>query len=185
MFKANILITDKGTAVLADFGLSKISYEATTTTFQNAGSPRWMAPELILAGGKTTSPRKTQKSDIYAYGHVILEVLDFRSFTAHHGAADFSSFLHPLFQVLSNELPFSDLKEEVHVIVELIRGGRSVRPDGRIAEAWLDDVAWAISRRCTAIDPEERLGIQSVLYDLCRLRQNTVPGQNRRPHFRE
>lgn len=79
MYKANVLVTDTGSAVLADFGLSKLCYEATATIFQGAGSPRWMAPELILAQDDTTGPLRTQKSDVYAYGHVILEVCYFRS----------------------------------------------------------------------------------------------------------
>jgi serine/threonine protein kinase len=70
------LITDLGTAVLADFGLSKIIHEATTTMLQGAGSIRWMAPEVVLAGDKTVGPLKTPKSDIYAYGHVMLEVIN-------------------------------------------------------------------------------------------------------------
>jgi hypothetical protein len=65
------------------------------------------------------------------------------------------------------------------VIVELIYGGRSPRPDGEVADIRLDDAAWAFSRRYTAIDPEERPGIETVVSDLRRLRDVTSP----RPHF--
>ncbi|KAF8486691.1 kinase-like domain-containing protein, partial [Gautieria morchelliformis] len=72
---ANILITDSGSAVLADFGLSKISHQETTMALQGAGSPRWMAPELILTTDTETGPVKSLKSDVYAFGHAMLEVL--------------------------------------------------------------------------------------------------------------
>ncbi|KAF8504106.1 kinase-like domain-containing protein [Gautieria morchelliformis] len=71
---ANILISDAGNAVLADFGLSRISHEETTTLLHGAGSPRWMAPELILAGDEETGPLKSPKTDVYAFGHIMLEV---------------------------------------------------------------------------------------------------------------
>jgi hypothetical protein len=89
---------------------------------------------------KTLGPIKTQKSGVYAYGYVVLEVNDFRSFTTHGFATD-------VLQVLSNELPLFNLKEDLHVIVELILAGRSPRPDGRVVNVWLDDVAWAYSWR--------------------------------------
>jgi serine/threonine protein kinase len=73
-FRANILISDAGSAVLADFGLSRISHEETTTLLHGAGSPRWMAPELIMAGDEETGPLKSPKTDVYAFGHIMLEV---------------------------------------------------------------------------------------------------------------
>jgi serine/threonine protein kinase len=87
------LITDIGTAVLADFGLSRVSHEATTSTLHGAGSARWMAPELILAGDTIIDPLRTQKSDVYAYGHVMLEVPGFRFSTTRNGAADVLEFI--------------------------------------------------------------------------------------------
>jgi serine/threonine protein kinase len=158
-----MLVTDMGTAVLADFGLSKISHEAANTTLLGVGSPRWMSPELILGGDEKTGPLKTQKSDVYAYGHVMLEVLDSCCITAHCVTTD---ILSDFVQVLSNKLPFFHLKEDLHVLVQLIRGERSPRPDGQVAGVWLDDSAWAFCRRCTAVDPEERPGMEAVAVHL-------------------
>ncbi|KAF8472414.1 kinase-like domain-containing protein [Gautieria morchelliformis] len=138
---ANILITDSGSAVLADFGLSKISHQETTTALQGAGSPRWMAPELILTTDTETGPVKSLKSDVYAFGHAMLEVY-------------------------SNKVPFFNIKEDLHVLIELIHGRRSSKPDGPIADTWLDDEAWEFSRRCTSIKPEDRPDINAVVLEL-------------------
>jgi serine/threonine protein kinase len=73
--QANILIDKAGTAVLCDFGLSRIKADMTsrTTTQHNSdtlgtGSRNWMSPELL----RGAAPRKP--SDIYALGMTIYEV---------------------------------------------------------------------------------------------------------------
>ena len=71
------MISDLGSALLADFGLARLSHEATITSLQGAGSPRWMAPELVTMENVEGVPLKTMKSDIYAFGHVMLEVCRF------------------------------------------------------------------------------------------------------------
>lgn len=71
---ANVLISDSGTAVLADFGLSRISHEMTNSILHGAGSPRWMAPELMRVDDTVVEPLRTIQSDVYGYGHIILEV---------------------------------------------------------------------------------------------------------------
>ncbi|KAF8586717.1 kinase-like protein [Ramaria rubella] len=140
---ANILISNTGSAVLADFGLSRISHEATTAMLHGAGSPRWMAPELITAGDEETGPLKTQMTDVYAYGHIMLEV-----------------------RVLGGCKPFFNFREDLHVIVELIHGRRSPRPSGPIADTWLDDPVWAYCQTCTAINPDDRPDMETVIADL-------------------
>ncbi|KAF8577558.1 kinase-like protein [Ramaria rubella] len=135
---ANILITDYGAAVVADFGLSKINHEATTTMLKGAGSPRWMAPELFAPGD---GPSRTTMSDVYAFGHVMLEIY-------------------------SNQLPFFDVREDIQVLFALIRGERSPRPHGTLADRWIDDETWEFTRKCTAINPEERPDMTNVVLDL-------------------
>ena len=89
---ANILVNDRGEAVLADFGLSSIINivgSSGTSTFtggrcvparifalnetENMRSVRWMAPELLALSLHDVTPR-TCASDTYSYGSVILEV---------------------------------------------------------------------------------------------------------------
>lgn len=72
--QANILIDNAGTAVLCDFGLSRIKADMTSRTPQREivtlgpGSRNWMSPELL----RGALPRKS--SDIYALGMTIYEV---------------------------------------------------------------------------------------------------------------
>ncbi|KAJ7311651.1 kinase-like protein, partial [Mycena albidolilacea] len=71
---ANILIDNAGTAVLCDFGLSRIKADMTSRTPQREivtlgpGSRNWMSPELL----RGALPRKS--SDIYALGMTIYEL---------------------------------------------------------------------------------------------------------------
>jgi len=67
-----MLIDDNGCVRLTDFGLITISETVdfmTTTTQGDRGSLRWMAPELMISGGK-----KNCATDIYAFGMTIIEV---------------------------------------------------------------------------------------------------------------
>ena len=68
-----MLINERGEVCLTDFGLVTISQsQALAATFDasiEAGSVRWMAPELHKAGG-----RRSRHSDIYAFGMTMLEV---------------------------------------------------------------------------------------------------------------
>ncbi|OSX62034.1 hypothetical protein POSPLADRAFT_1046501 [Postia placenta MAD-698-R-SB12] len=79
--QANILIDDQGHALLADFGLAALmrdftSTQTTSTTqhHHGKGTTRWMAPELLNPELFGTLSRHTEKSDIYAFGMVMLEV---------------------------------------------------------------------------------------------------------------
>ena len=70
--QANVLIDDMGKACVADFGLSKIMYDAlsqsTTTKGQTpAGTIRFMAPEMMK--GKVT-----KEGDVYSFAMLIYQV---------------------------------------------------------------------------------------------------------------
>ncbi|KIO32375.1 hypothetical protein M407DRAFT_241460 [Tulasnella calospora MUT 4182] len=69
----NILINDRGDALIMDFGLAMVM-EANpwySSSHRQGGSLRWMAPELLLNGKETRSCR----SDVYSYGGVAFEVM--------------------------------------------------------------------------------------------------------------
>ncbi|EJD44390.1 kinase-like protein, partial [Auricularia subglabra TFB-10046 SS5] len=77
---ANVLISDFGEALLADFGLSTFveqnqSVLATMTAIRNMHTLRFAAPELLTGpADRSGKPRsKTRESDIYAFGMLILE----------------------------------------------------------------------------------------------------------------
>ncbi len=68
----NVLLDDRMTAKLSDFGLSKnVKLESSTSTHanKNLGTLLWMAPELLTRGAK-----HTVLSDIYALGIVLWEL---------------------------------------------------------------------------------------------------------------
>ncbi|KAF8527090.1 kinase-like domain-containing protein [Gautieria morchelliformis] len=148
----NILISDSGDALLADFGLARLvdkiaALTATTTTF--GGSVRFMAPELLLPpntesdrdGGKEVV--RTTRSDVYAFGCLIL-------------------------QIFTGERPFSRLNLEPQVILAIVQGQKpSLRPPGH--EAFVrgfDEDLWALANRCWAREPEERPKMRVVCAQL-------------------
>jgi serine/threonine protein kinase len=70
--QANVLIDDAGKACVADFGLSKIKYDALSQSITTKGQPptgtmRFMAPEMME--GKTT-----KGGDVYSFGMLIYQV---------------------------------------------------------------------------------------------------------------
>lgn len=78
----NVLISDSGDALLADFGLStfveKSQFDMTTmSSIRNMNTVRFAAPELLQGAEDTTvRPRsKTVESDVYAFGMLILQAV--------------------------------------------------------------------------------------------------------------
>ncbi|KAG5364729.1 Cytokinesis protein [Yarrowia sp. E02] len=67
---ANILTTKDGNSKLADFGVATTTILATGTVENGvAGTPNWMAPEIIELNGATTA------SDIWSVGCTVIELL--------------------------------------------------------------------------------------------------------------
>ncbi|KAG0280987.1 hypothetical protein BGZ96_001333 [Linnemannia gamsii] len=65
---ANILATKEGIVKLADFGVATLSSDVGDMSV--AGTPYWMAPEIIELSGATTA------SDIWSVGCTVIELLD-------------------------------------------------------------------------------------------------------------
>ena len=69
----NILITASLRACIADFGLSRVAdtqgLRMTTSNTRPVGTARWLAPELLIGGG-----RSSKESDVYSYACVCYEV---------------------------------------------------------------------------------------------------------------
>ncbi|AMD19092.1 HBR191Cp [Eremothecium sinecaudum] len=63
---ANLLLTEDGTIKLADFG---VSTRVNNMAMTYAGSPNWMAPEVMLGKGASTV------SDIWSLGATVVELL--------------------------------------------------------------------------------------------------------------
>ncbi|XP_069130522.1 uncharacterized protein [Argopecten irradians] len=71
----NVLICSNDRAKIADFGFSKLRYDANLKATNTSkakpvqGSPAWMAPELLETG------ELTPKADVYSFGIILWEML--------------------------------------------------------------------------------------------------------------
>lgn len=65
---ANCLVNKHWTAKICDFGLSRIMTESPMRDSSSAGTPEWMAPELIR------NEPFTEKCDIFSLGVIIWEL---------------------------------------------------------------------------------------------------------------
>ncbi|KXN92073.1 Serine/threonine-protein kinase sepA [Leucoagaricus sp. SymC.cos] len=65
----NVLVSNQGRAILADFGISHVHKTDLTSTKDNSGTYNWMAPEIL------SSPKPTPESDIWSLGCTCYEAL--------------------------------------------------------------------------------------------------------------
>jgi serine/threonine protein kinase len=105
---SNVLITDDGRAVLADYGLVFVIETTDFTSTKTAGTCRWMAPEVMNPADELLEDEEppvlfTRASDIYAFG-----------MTA--------------FEILSGDVPFSNKKTDSSVIFYVLAGNRPDSP---------------------------------------------------------
>ncbi|KAF8757706.1 Serine/Threonine protein kinase, catalytic domain [Rhizoctonia solani] len=90
---ANILTTKNGNVKLSDFGVS-LNLHAMEKVNEVAGTPNWMAPEVIELKGAST------KSDIWSLGCVIVELL-----TGRPPYGDIPNGLTVMFRIVEDERP--------------------------------------------------------------------------------
>ena len=144
------MIDQNKRARLADFGLLTFVSDPTNTmtsgSAAGAGTTRWMSPELLypekFGSGKG---RPTKRSDYYALGMVILEVL-------------------------GGEPPFARDKDLV-VMRKVIDGERPERPE----VAWFTDDLWAILEQCWSPRPSDRPSVETILECLARISKTWRP----------
>lgn len=94
---ANILVTKDSVVKLADFGVSAATrggdHGLSTSHMQVAGSPYWMAPEIISFEGCSLV------SDIWSVGCTVIELLT--GFPPYHELSDVSA----IFRIVTDECP--------------------------------------------------------------------------------
>jgi len=132
----NILVDHTGTPRLADFSLSWFTSATKKTITSEAGSLRWMAPELL---DPKISFERTPASDVYALGCTFWEIS-------------------------TGLLPFYESQNDYAVLVQISKGLRPSRvPQGGF-EFWrtISDWQWDVVESCWQQDPLDRSDISSV-----------------------
>ncbi|KAG8953677.1 hypothetical protein FRC04_001881 [Tulasnella sp. 424] len=130
---SNILIGDNGQVLLCDFGLTRTTDLRTSTAMKGAGTLRWQSPELWDGGSKGF------KSDVYAFGMTIAEVL-------------------------TGEVPFPDLQTDGAVIrAVLIESRRPPKNPAKSPTGLSYEKVWAVAEACWPTTPEERISMSEAL----------------------
>ncbi|KAH7322150.1 kinase-like domain-containing protein [Rhizoctonia solani] len=128
---ANILISDDGTPVLADFGSSTMKDQTLKITVQGGNhslTVRWSAPELLE--GKYAG-RHTKYSDVYALGMTIYEII-------------------------TGNVPYHLEGLEVRVMALLLKGALPIRPVCTPMTHESSDKLWNLFVLCWKYTPEGR-----------------------------
>ncbi|KAJ7920371.1 kinase-like domain-containing protein, partial [Mycena leptocephala] len=135
----NVLITPSRRACLADFGLSSIS-DAMTVRFTDSdentrgGTARYQAPELISMSTDTTSDFG---SDVYA-------------------------FACTCYEILTGNVPFSEMRNDMQVIMSVVSGARPSRPNTILP----NDSLWLLLQDCWAQNSANRPSLTQVIQRL-------------------
>ena len=93
----NVLLSDKWVTKICDFGTARELTHATTT--KQAGTRRWMSPEVMQA----TEAKINKKCDLFSYGMI-------------------------LFELFAHEIPYADIHDEVEVVKQVCEGKRPPIP---------------------------------------------------------
>ncbi|KAG8894796.1 hypothetical protein FRB99_000982 [Tulasnella sp. 403] len=142
---SNILINDGGEAMLTDFGVSKLLGEVPSkfsTSSDQRGTPRWIAPELCMNAAFTT------QSDVYEFGCLAL-------------AKWHRQLKSMIAEVMSGKPPFVRYTTETMIITAKISGEVMTPED--YPELPEDDPLWPLLRGCWAWKPENRPSMVEVL----------------------
>jgi serine/threonine protein kinase len=145
----NVLMSDDGIPLLADFGRSKfIDHRGFTTSF--AGSARYLAPELVsdepdiddsaaayeAVEEQTPAANLTKETDVFAFSMVALEIL-------------------------TGQIPYFYLRQDSTVIA-LVQEG--TRPDrDRCLPTTFTEPMWMLLVNCWKADPKERPDMKNVV----------------------
>lgn len=139
---ANVLLTDDGQPMLLDFNLSEdVKLRATAAAARVGGTLPYMAPEQLEAFRNKTPPPADGRSDLYALGVLLYELLSGR---------------HPF------EVPAGPVAD---VLPGLIAARRGPPPRLRCWNKAVSPAVEAIVRRCLECDPARRYATARVLQE--------------------
>ncbi|KXN81450.1 Serine/threonine-protein kinase HT1 [Leucoagaricus sp. SymC.cos] len=136
--KTNVLVSDDGRALIADFGLSYIPLTTLvgSTEVNPVHTMNWSAPELVLDDAPT---KPTKESDIWSFGCLCYEAY-------------------------TGKLPYYDCKGIAQVLRALMKGQLPKRPSQEESACdQLDDTIWnLLTQGCWNHQPEKRYTCDEV-----------------------
>ena len=143
---ANILTTKNGNVKLSDFGVS-LNLRAMEREIKDvAGTPNWMAPEVIELHGAST------KSDIWSLGCTVIELL-----TGRPPYAEIANGMSVMFRIVEDDMPpfppgASDLLR--HFLTQCFHKDPALRPSAEVLceHPWLKTNWGALKVRCVVGD---------------------------------
>ncbi|KAI0080150.1 kinase-like protein [Panus rudis PR-1116 ss-1] len=127
---ANVLIDEDETAILTDFGLSRLVGDQLTQNSTVGRKPNWLAPEFLSEEQPESAPRRTYAGDVYAFGCVCIEL--FTGLPPYHGC-------YP-----------------VRLITRILEGDHPSRPALYDRPQEMSDELWRIIEQCFAYAPAQR-----------------------------
>ncbi|KAJ3556834.1 hypothetical protein NP233_g11890 [Leucocoprinus birnbaumii] len=138
----NILVSDFGRPLLADFGCSEVLSDAGFVTNRRiTGTVHWMAPELIGLIGDGSATSRGKMSDIWSFGCTCYEMY-------------------------TGEIPFHECKKLSGVMIALSLGKVPLRPDPGDSTVCLDFDDWIWERLmlgCWRKLPEDRYTCKGII----------------------
>ena len=135
-----MLISKTGAAQICDYGLSPIVSNPTfkiAATPGVAGSPRWLAPELIGPPSETGSKQiaVSKPADVFALAMVAVEVF-------------------------SGKVPFPNMADGA-VVIQIVNGRRPIKPP-TAEQLGLTTEIWKLIEQCWSANPSERPTMDDV-----------------------
>ncbi|KXN91157.1 Serine/threonine-protein kinase sepA [Leucoagaricus sp. SymC.cos] len=157
----NVLVSNEGRAVLADFGLVNTT-TATAAGFTNPGdafSNRWTAPEMLVGLEHSGPlPKPSTSGDIWSLACLMYEILSGRP---------------PYFQYLQISQVVAALQNRII----------PKRPDGKEAEPIRDEI-WELMAECWNFNSDKRPTCQQILRQFSNLCPDYQPIKEKIPEIR-
>ncbi|KAH8116148.1 kinase-like protein, partial [Phellopilus nigrolimitatus] len=137
----NVLMSSLQEPLICDFGISRMLASSQTihgcTTLGGGvkGSARWMAIELLFSPDGS-DPKHSKKSDIWAYGMTVYEIL-------------------------AKQLPYAQFSSEPPVILAIFKGERPSKP--KTLNTRSSSTFWKLCEECWDNDPNKRPTINRII----------------------